>query len=263
MASRRGIEVKSAPIGTDPMSTHDQLLGVWNGSSMLDPSAESYDILVFNADGTGFLDLYDAEYRFSELFRWEFRGDDLHLAGTRISHPHVGPRGLADFPSALNAITPVIIRDGVLRLLARPWPGMSEHHRYYRRDIPMYATFQARAFLHAEEADDRVFRGTALSDFLAPQLRSRGFSVSARQKVYFGACYYRTVTIRGTDLGFGVNAYEDGPGWWLRIDRPQFGGEAEAEELYRVLNAILDAVEGLRGLRWQTEEEWRAEAVPA
>src|SRR5262249_2025371 len=89
---------------------------------------------------------------------------------------------------------------------------------------------------------------------------SRGFPVSDRQKVYFGACYYRTVTVRGTDLGFGVNANDDGPGWWLRIDRPRFDGDTAAEELYRLFNGVLDSVEGLRGLRWQTEDEWHAEA---
>ena len=88
------------------MTTRDQLLGVWNGSSMLDLSTGSYDVLVFHADGTGFLDLYDAEYRFSELFDWEFHDGDLHLAGTRIKHPHVGPRGVADLPSALSAPQP-------------------------------------------------------------------------------------------------------------------------------------------------------------
>jgi hypothetical protein len=244
------------------MPARDQLLGVWNGSSMLDPSAGSYDVLVFNADGTGFLDLYTTAPGFTECFLWELEPAGVHLVGQRRAYPNT-TTGRIEEPSPLNALTAFSIHGGVLRLAARPWPGMSEHYRYHRRDIPMYATFQARTFLCPDEAAEIIFRGTALSDFLARRLRAHGYPVTARHKVYFGACYYRTVTVRGTDLGFGVNANEDGPGWWLRIDRPQFGGESEAEELYRVLDGILDGVEGLRGLRWQTEEEWRAEAAPA
>jgi hypothetical protein len=242
------------------MSARDQLLGVWKGHAMTPSDARSYDVLVFHNDGTGFLDLYDTAYGFTERFRWELEPGGLRLLGERLVYPHPLGGPDAEQPSALNALTAFSLRDGNLQFSSRPWPGMSERYLHYRRDIPMHATFQARRFDRPDEPAGSPFRGTALSDFLAEQLRARGLSVGPRVKVYFGCCYYRTVEVRGTALGLGVNASRDDPGWWLCIDRPPFGGEAEAEELHRVVHGILDAVEGLRGLRWQTEDEWHAES---
>jgi len=126
----------------------------------------------------------------------------------------------------------------------------------------MYATFGAPCFVLEEESTDSTFRGQALSDYLARQLKARRVSVGPRRKVYFGACYYRVVKLRGRELGVGVNAEEDAEGWWLRIDRPADGDAALGEELHRLVDDILRGTPGLHGLRWQTEEEWRQEPLP-
>src|SRR5262245_2915312 len=133
------------------MTTRDQLLGVWNGSSMLEPSAESYDVLVFNADGTGFLDLSDAAHGFTAHFRWELEPEGLRLVGQHRSHQNPTNGTFDQQPSPLNALTTFTIHEGALRLAARPWSGASEHYLYYRRDIPIHATFQARNFVRPDE----------------------------------------------------------------------------------------------------------------
>jgi hypothetical protein len=137
---------------------------------------------------------------------------------------------------------------------------MSRRYLFYRDDIPKFATFQAACFVREEEAKDPWLQGTALAAYLGEQLQERGVPVGEVQVVYFGLCYYRCVQIGGKELGLAVNALEDAPGWWLRIDRPVQGGTAEVEELYRLLEDILRGVEGLHSLEWQTEAEWHKRA---
>ena len=149
----------------------------------------------------------------------------------------------------------------VLRFPRPPWAGMADRYLFYRGDVPMHATFQAPGFERDDEPANDTFRGKALSDYLARQLKARRVRVGPRRRVYFGACYYLWVEIRSRSLGLAVNAAEDGPGWWLRLDRPAEGGAVELVELQRHVDDILRGIPGLHGLAWQTEDEWRAEAL--
>jgi hypothetical protein len=89
-------------------------------------------------------------------------------------------------------------------------------------------------------------------------LQARQIPVGPREEVYFGACYYRAVEIRGRYVGLAVNADDESGGWWLWIDRPADGGIVEVQELHDLLQDILRGVEGLHGLHWQTERVWRS-----
>lgn len=248
------------------MATVQDLLGVWRGSTMCDTRLRSYDVLVFKEDGGGFLDLYLPAEGFTELFRWSVEPPDLlRLEGAQLLRANPDRITFEEMKTTLNTVVPFSIHEEdietlgpmrVLRFGARPWPGMSDRHLFYHRDIPRYATFQAPCFVLESEPPGSVFRGQALSDYLAQQLQSRHLPVSPMQEVFFGACYYRTVEVRGTVLGLAVNANEEPAGWFMRIDRPTLGGTVEAEELHRLLDDILRGVEGLHGLQWQTEEEW-------
>jgi hypothetical protein len=251
--------------GDESMTTSKDLLGVWNGTAMCENRAQSYDVLVFKEDGTGFLDLYDTVHRFSESFGWSFEPpDQLRLEGTQLMQFNPERRAFEERMTTLNAIVPLSIREEytwargmvpVLRMADRPWPGMSDHYLFYDEDIPILATFQVPCFLLAEESAASPFRGKALSDYLAQQLQARHVPVGERYEVFFGCCYYRGVEIGGRMLGLAVNGEKNSQGWWLRIDRPATGGTAEAVELYHMLVDILGNVEGLHSLTWQTEAE--------
>jgi hypothetical protein len=241
------------------------LLGVWKGDTMGAPHARSYDVLVFKPDGTGFLDLYNADHRFTERFCWSVEPPaGLRLEGRQLMEFVPECQAFEERKTTRSAVVSFSIREEnskvfgpirVLRLAPRPWPGMANHYLFHRRDIPMIATFQAPCFVLAEETAHSPFRGKALSDYLAQQLEARGVLVGERYEVFFGCCYYRGVQVRGRELGLAVNEDEDYGGWWLRIDRPPYG-TVEAEELYRLLQDILQGVKELHSLKWQTEAEW-------
>src|SRR5262245_28178067 len=254
------------------MTTARELVGQWQGEMMVAPGARSYEVLMFHQDGTGFLDLYYNGSGFGEQFRWSVEPSaGLRLEGSRLMQldPEHGTH--TELATTLDTVVPFSVaeedigtreRMRVLRFAIRPWPGMSDCYRFYRMDLPMYATFVAPCFVLKEGEADAIFRGQALSDYLARQLKARRIAVGPRRKVYFGACYYRVVKMQGRELGLAVNAEEDAEGWWLRIDRPAEDGTALLVELHRLLDDILRGVPGLHSLRWQTEEEWRQDPLP-
>jgi hypothetical protein len=230
--------------------------------------AHAYDVLVFHQGGTGFIELYPADSGFTEHFEWSVEPTvGVRLKGTKLTQLNPGRSGYTELTPTLNAVVSFSVEEEdvgppgrmrVLRFPTLPWPGMSERYLFYRVDIPRIATFQAPCFAIAEERPDDIFRGSALSDYLAEQLESRGVRVGPRDEVFFGACYYRVLEIRGRELGLAVNG--EGPlGWYLRIDRPTDGGTVEAEELVQLLDDILRGVSGLHSLKWQTEWESRNE----
>jgi hypothetical protein len=241
------------------------LLGIWKGTVMRDTRARCYDVLVFKEDGTGFLDLYSAVRGFSEQFRWSVEPAGLRLEGSQRTQFDPERMAFVEVPTTLNVVVPFRIREdevqglGPMRILEfedRPWPGMSEQHLFYRRDLPALATFQAPCFVLAEEGAHDAFRGKALSDYLAQQLEARQVKVGERYEVFMGCCYYRNVEIGGRELGLAVNGEKDSQGWWLRIDRPPEGGTVELDQLHDLLQDILQGVEGLHSLKWQTEDEY-------
>jgi hypothetical protein len=247
------------------MTTGTDLLGVWKGDTMGDPHAQSYDVLVFKPDGSGFLDLYNAAQQFTECFCWSVEPPvGVRLLGRQLMEFVPDCRAFQERKTTLSAVVSFSIEEEdsktlgrirVLRFAPRPWPGMADHYLFHRRDVPMLATFHAPCFVLAEETANSPFRGKALSDFLAQQLEARAVLVGERYEVFLGCCYYRGLQVRGRELGLAVNGDEDSDGWWLRIDRPQHG-TVEAEELYGLLQDILQRVKGLHSLEWHTEEEW-------
>jgi hypothetical protein len=252
------------------MTITNDLLGLWTGRSMSNPRSQAYEMLVFKDDGTGFLDLYQGEDRFSELFRWTVEPPArLRLEGYQLTWMNPGTWTCEERKSTLNTVVRFRIREKdfktlgrmrVLRFSSRPWAGMSEYFLHYRRDLPFYATFHAPCFVLEEERAEPVFRGKALSDYLARQLKARHVRVGPRSEVFFGACWYRAVKIHGKVLGLAVNEDKETGKWWLRIDRPRGGETVGLEALYPVLQEILQGVEGLRDLEWQTEDEWYGRA---
>jgi hypothetical protein len=127
--------------------------------------------------------------------------------------------------------------------------------RYLVSDA-VYATFRATCFVLAEEADDRVFRGKALSVFLAEQLTARQIPVGEIQRAFMGACFFRGIEVGGQTLGLSVNWDWDLEKWWLRLSPPMIGGQAEVDELCNILREILNDVDGLDDLEWHTGELW-------
>ena len=249
------------------MTTAQDLLGQWRGQTMGNPQQRSYDVLVFKEDGGGFLDLYDTAHRFTEQFRWSVEQPTvLRLEDCQRFQPNPDRSTFQEVTTTPHAVvgfsiqeedTETLGRMRVLRFAPPPWPGMADTHRFYREDVLVYATFQAPRFVLPEESADSLFRGKALSDYLAEQLEAREIPVSPRQQVFFGCCYYRVVEIRGRLVGLAVNGDEESEGWWLWIDRPADGGTVEVEEFHHLLQTILLGIGGLHNLTWQTEAQWR------
>jgi hypothetical protein len=77
-------------------------------------------------------------------------------------------------------------------------------------------------------------------------------------EVFMGCCYYRGVEVGGQELGLAVNWDEDLQEWWVAVHPPRVGGDAEAEDLCRMVHEALADVVGLRGLEWHTADEWGA-----
>ena len=249
----------------------DNLLGSWKPDSMAAPGAQVYDVLTFHNDGTGFLDFSSPETRyFCEHFRWSVNAvGHLHLRGTRVHRYKPNGTDIVDSPSTLNADVSFDVRTEhtrfgretrVLRIGTCPWSAVADPasvatHRYLVHEAAC-ATFRAPGFALAEEANDRVFRGKALSAYLAKQLTARGFPVGEMQRVFFGACYFRGVDVGGQPLGLSVNWDWDLQSWWLGVNPPALGGKAEVDELGDILREILSRVEGLHDLKWHTGGPW-------
>jgi hypothetical protein len=255
----------------------EDLPGVWMPPARGKPGERSYDALVFHADGTGFLDFSGPPEPYCcETFRWFVVGPGrLRLLGERLIWLRDDGLGQRERGSALDALVEFTVRtEGteagrrtrVLRLPPLPWSGAARPGRVatrrFRCASPRYATFRARCFQIAEEEGRRrAFRGKALSAHLAERLGARRVPVGEMFEVFMGACYSRTVQLGGQDLGLAVNWDEDLQEWWVAVHPPQVGGEAEAEDLRRMVHEILAAVDGLRGLEWHTEEEWEARGL--
>jgi hypothetical protein len=249
------------------MTTAADLLGQWRGRLMGDPRTRSYDVLVFREDGSGFQDLYEGANRFTEQFRWSVEAPgllrldacqrfafDQTCSAFRETTPT--PNLVADF-RIQEELLPTVGRMRVLRFASNPWPALSEYRLFYREDVVILATFRAPCFVRSDERPDGVFHGKALSDYLAQQLEARKVLVGPREEVFFGACYYRVLEINGRHVGLRVNRAEESDGWRLLLDRPADGGTVEVEAVYGLLHEILQGVEGLDRLEWQTEAAWR------
>jgi hypothetical protein len=242
------------------MATARDLVGIWRGDAMFAPDSQTYEVLVFRMDGTGFLDLYVNGRGGDEQFRWSLAGPtDLHVTGEQLRW--IGPTGPAP-RSPLDARVPFTItvehvnpraRVRVLRLTRPSWPGASDRYRFGGE--AMYALFRAPGFEAADEPADHPFRGKLLSAYLAEGLRARGAAVGEMNRVFFGACYYRTVEVHGHGLGLAVNWDRELDRWWLRVDPPEQGVGDEVEALCRMLRPVLESTPGLSDLEWLTGDE--------
>ena len=232
------------------MTVASDLVGEWHGSVMGESASRSYDVIVFNEDGTGVVNVSGEDNWFREAFRWSVgRSTRLRLEGRHRTEVDLDRFTFQEVESTLNVEVDYGIREEdmetlggrmrVLRFTPRPWLSMSDHYLFHRKDIRVHATFQAPCFVIEQEAADYPFRGKALSEYLAVQLEVRRIVVGARYEVYKGYCYLREIEIRGKRLGQAVNQDEESGGWWLRIDRPPLGGTVEAEELHRLVDEIL------------------------
>ena len=101
-----------------------------------------------------------------------------------------------------------------------------------------------------------MFRGKALSDYLAKQLEARHVPVGEMLEVFLGCCYHRDVEVGRQKLGMAVNWDRDLQSWWLRVSPPPIGRKVEAEALCDILQDSLEGVDGLHHLEWHTEEKW-------
>jgi hypothetical protein len=251
--------------------TAEELLGVWKAAAMSNRGSQLYDVLVFKEDGEGFLDFSDPETEyFCEQFRWSIDPPgQLRLRGRCVKQFNANHTGTVERESKLDANVSFSLRTEdagvgrrtrVLRMGTCPWSVVSDHARVgsqrYECHGGTYATFQAPCFVLKEEERESVFRGKALSDYLAEQLEQRRVPVGDRMEVFLGACYHRAVTVGGLDLGMAVNWDRDLHEWWLCVSPPPMGGKLEAQDLVAVLDDILQHVGGLHGLEWHTEEDW-------
>jgi hypothetical protein len=251
----------------------EDLPGVWMPPARGKPEERSYDVLVFHADGTGFLDFSDPPAPYCcETFRWFVVGPGrLRLLGERVRCINEDGTGQRERGSALDALVEFTVRTEsteagratrVLRLPPLPWTGAARPGRVatrrFRHAAPRYATFRARCFQLPEEAGRGVFRGKALSAYLAERLGARHVPVGEMFEVFMGACYSRTVQLGGQELWLAVNWDEELQEWWVAVHPPQAGGEAEAEDLCRMVHEALAEVDGLRRLEWHTQQEWAA-----
>jgi hypothetical protein len=253
------------------MTQAKALLGVWKPETMAAPGSQVYDILAFQCDGTGFLDFSSPETKyFCEYFRWSLDSPgELRLRGERIQRLNTFDPVNVEQPSTLDAIVSFSIRTEqtnvgrqtqVLRMGTCPWSALANPlcvaTERYQVHEPTYATFQAPCFVRKSEAGDTVFRGKALSAYLAKQLKARHLPVGPMVRVFMGACYYREVEVGGQFLGLSVNWDWDLQAWWLQISPPSIGGKAEAEELGNMVQQILEGVDDLHDLKWHTVEWW-------
>jgi hypothetical protein len=254
------------------VATAEDLPGVWVHPERGRPGERAYDVLVFHEDGTGFLDFSGPPEPYCcETFRWFVVGPGrLRLVGERVKWLEADGQGQRERGSALDAQVPFSVRTEsteagrrtrVLRLPPVPWTGARPGRvatRRYRHHPPRYATFRARRFRLAEEERDTVFRGKALSAYLAERLAARDAAVGEMFEVFLGACYSRVVRLGGQELWLAVNWDRDLQEWWVSVHPPQVGGEAEAEDLCRLVHEALADVDGLRNLEWHTQAEWHA-----
>jgi hypothetical protein len=243
------------------MATARDLLGVWRGEAMFAPDSQTYEVLVFHMDGTGFLDLYVNGRGGDERFCWSLAGpDELHLTGDPLPRfdltGQLIPRPPMDVRARLEVIVEPVgpqARVRMLRLASPSWPGASDRYRFGSE--AMYALFRAPAFEAEDEPADRPFRGRLVSDHLADALRARGAEVGEMRRVFFGACYYRTVEVNGHCLGLAVNWDQELGRWWLRVDPPEQGVGDEVEALCRMIRPVLEPAPGLTDLEWLTADE--------
>ena len=251
------------------MAQVDDLLGAWKPESMAAPGSQVYDVLALHKDGTGFLDFSSPETAYScEHFRWSLNAlGELRLRGARVHRYKSNGSDIVDSPSTLDTVVSFSVqteatrfgrRTQVLRMGVCPWTSVAElarvaTQRYLVHEMT-YATFQAPCFALAEEANDRVFRGKALSEYLAKRLEERRLVVGEMQQVFMGACYFRGVEVGGQPLGLSVNWDWDLEKWWLGVNPPTIGGKAEVEELCDILRDILNNVNGLHDLEWHAGE---------
>jgi len=246
------------------------LLGVWKPQTMSAPGTPVYDVLVIKEDGSGFLDFSDPETEyFCEEFRWSIASTGrLWLRGERVRQFNAGRTGVVERESRLDAGVSFSIRTEhgkvgrhaqVLRMGTCPWSALSNHSRVatrrYQCHAATYATFQAPCF-SLEEEGTSVFRGKALSEYLAQQLERCRLRVGPMMEVFMGCCYHRDVQFSGQQLGLAVNWDRDLQEWWLRVSPPPLGGKVESQELVILLDDILKRVGGLHDLQWHTEEGW-------
>jgi hypothetical protein len=202
------------------MSSVNDLRGVWKPETMAVPDTQVYDVLTFHADGTGFLDFSSRESGyFCEHSRWSLHAPgELRFRGARVHRYKSNGMDVVDSPSTLNADVSFSVRTEhtksgrqtqILQLRTCPWFTVANSasvatERYLVSDA-VYATFRAACFVLAEEADDRVFRGKALSVFLAEQLTARQIPVGEIQRVLMGACFCRGIEVGGQTLGLSIN----------------------------------------------------------
>lgn len=247
------------------------LLGVWAPPAMYTPGSGLYDILSFKEDGSGFLDFADAQTPyFNEQFRWSLpEPGKLRLRGERIQSFKAGGSATVERPSTLDAVVSFRLRikateygrrTEVLHMDACPWSALPDPARVaverYHAHEATYVTFRAPCFELADEAGDQIFRGKALSDFLAERLTAKRLEVGERCRVFLGACYARRVQIGGLSLGLSVNWDQARSEWWVCVRPPPVGGKVEMEDLCETLRDILTPVDGLTDLAWHGEEDW-------
>ena len=243
----------------------DDLPGVWKPETMAAPGSQVYDVLALHNDGTGFLDFSSPAIGYScEHFRWSLNAPgELRISGARVHRYQLNGLDIVDSPSTLDAVVSFSVqtehtrfgrRTHILRTDSCPWTSVADPakvatQRYLVHEMT-YATFHAPCFAIAEEEGDRVFRGKALSAFLAKQLKGRRIPVGKMQRVFLGASYFRGVKVGGQSLGLSVNWDWDLQKWWLRVNPPTIAGKAEVDELCDTLREILASVDGLRDLEW-------------
>jgi hypothetical protein len=241
------------------MATATDFIGIWRGDAMFVPDSQIYEMLVFRTDGIGFLDFYLNGKGRAHYFRWSVTPDGLDLAAC---HP---PREVVRSEHASASIADAFIpfqieieeidsgRVRCLKLANSVVSGASLRFRY-GGDGQTYATFRADCF--PRQPDNHLFQGEAVAQYVADQLQQRGIAVGEVGRVFLGACHYFYVEVAGHHLGIGANWEKELNSWMLRIDPPIQGTGDEVESLCQILRPILESVDGLHDLEWNTDDPW-------